>query len=49
MITVVYDNNRSQHVKTDVRSPTALEEATGQAEILASVYTTGEVGSGIVE
>ena len=35
--------------KTDVRSLTALEEATGQAEILASVYTTGEVGSGIVE
>lgn len=35
--------------KADVRSLTALEEATGQAEILASVYTTGEVGSGIVE
>jgi 7,8-dihydropterin-6-yl-methyl-4-(beta-D-ribofuranosyl)aminobenzene 5'-phosphate synthase len=35
--------------KADVRSLTALEEVTGPAEILPGVYTTGEVGSGIVE
>jgi 7,8-dihydropterin-6-yl-methyl-4-(beta-D-ribofuranosyl)aminobenzene 5'-phosphate synthase len=35
--------------KADVRSLTALEEVVGPAEILSGVYTTGEVGSGIVE
>jgi 7,8-dihydropterin-6-yl-methyl-4-(beta-D-ribofuranosyl)aminobenzene 5'-phosphate synthase len=35
--------------KADVRSLTTLEEVTGPAEILPGVYTTGEMGSGIVE
>lgn len=35
--------------KADVHSLTALEEVTDPAEILPDVYTTGEMGSGIVE
>ena len=35
--------------KADVRARTDLVEVTGPVEILAGVYTTGEVGSGIVE
>ena len=35
--------------KADVRSLTVLEEVNGPAEILPGVYTTGEVGSRIVE
>lgn len=35
--------------KADVRSLTKLEKVTGLAEILPGVYTTGEMGSGIVE
>lgn len=35
--------------KAEVRSLTTLVEVTGLAEILPGIYTTGEVGSGIVE
>lgn len=35
--------------KADVRSLTTLEEVVGPVEILPGVYTTGEMGSGIVE
>ena len=47
--TVYVPHSFPARFKADVRSLTALEEVTGPAEILPGIYTTGEVGSGIVE